>query len=89
MLLARINQRSGKKALRKVLSKKNDFDDSRITFIFNDVIVTIYTNKKEDLLILIKNVDIIIEYLRSSISIQDNLDIDFKELNALIELTKD
>jgi hypothetical protein len=53
-----------KEKLSQVVRDKEDFDESRILIKFNDFDVTIYFNKKEDLIFVFENLNKIIEHHR-------------------------
>lgn len=72
-----------KKTLSKVLTKKNDFNDSRIAFVFNDITIVISAHNKDDILKVVKNVDVIVEHLKTKIFDDKYTHIDFEDLNTL------
>jgi len=78
-----------KKSLSKVLTKKNDFDDSRITLVFNDIAIVISTQSKDDILKVVKNVDVIVEHLKIKTFNDKYTHIDFEDLNTLQVHMKD
>jgi hypothetical protein len=72
-----------KKSLSKVLAKKNDFDDSRIAFVFKDFTIIVSAHNKDDILKVVKNVDVIVEHLKTKTFDKKYTHIDFEDLNTL------
>lgn len=72
-----------KESLKKVIHKKNWFSESRVTLVFKDMTVNIYTFEKDDILETISNIDVIIDHLNSKQISEESYDIEFEELNIL------
>ncbi len=72
-----------KKSLSKVLNRKERFAESRVSLVFNNTTVNIYTNEREDIVETLEHVDSIIDFLKDKQIVEDHYNLSYEELNEL------
>jgi hypothetical protein len=78
-----------KVALRKVLSPKTDFNESRINLSFKDINVKIYINSFEYIVTIMENMEKVFEYIEENRSEKDRIKFEAEDIVEFIKNEKE